>query len=176
MKKSTILLFIVAIANNIIYKMHASHEIYFEQTSSLKKNNFFHHPTWPKPYTYAKRVLKKEEPIPTGYMITEIFNEGTLEEKKEVEKKLCSGRHEYWNQFIEGYEPKEEFEYRMQTLKPFNPLKETALDDIEKRAEFRHSAKYQVTIKNKLQQLAKIETEKANMPSLSKKHQAKDSI
>lgn len=81
------------------------------------------------PSTYARTELKEGEFIPEGYVkvpeshyrpytpVIKNIQEGRythMGEPRYYQKKLpISAKHEKWNMFIEGYEPKEEFEKRI---------------------------------------------------------------
>ena len=81
------------------------------------------------PSTYARIKLQHEDPIPEGYVkvkepsyyplsyppYARQYDRPThVGPSRIYQKKLpVSGKHEYYNQFIEGYEPTEEFEKKM---------------------------------------------------------------
>ncbi len=162
MKKIVIMIFIIGIMISLIHRAKSSSTTHFENKSSTKKP--LKH--WAYPLIYAKRIISKGQPIPKGYIKSQVFNEGTPQEKVEYEKKIISGKNEYYNQFISGYEPEEKFTFKMKAMKPFNPLKETQAEYVT----LRTSPQYQTFIKERLKQLDKIEKERAEMPHLSKKY------
>lgn len=67
---------------------------------------------WTYPLTHRERLFFAYESVPKGYTIT---NPNSYIRQGIKEK--TSGEHEYWNQFIGGYIPEEDFERTMHMRK-----------------------------------------------------------
>ena len=135
MKKVALMIFVVGMMGGITYG--AEKKPYYGGVFGRKLGTH-----WTRPTTHIYRPLAEGEKVPKGYteltadekdlvraqemepVIGSNFEKSTKElplssqVKRAAQKKLASGRHEYYNQFIEGYEPKEEFENKMLLRRP----------------------------------------------------------
>lgn len=140
--------------------------------------------------TYARIKIRSGEPIPEGYIIVEKSSDyhpyarahrtagasGDIHmgEPRIYQKKLpVSAKHEKWNMWIEGYEPREEFEKRIATRSPYTDLFKNQ-SRLAKRQELLESPEYQEQQIKEREQLLSLEKQPrpTTQASFSKRLQA----
>ena len=142
MKKVVLMIFMMGIVSSVV----KSGEVRDEDIKFTPKT-----PNWMNDFYYKKAkvlygpVTEAVIPVADGTVAPEGYHrEGSFY----VKKLPISGRHEFYNQFIEGYEPKESFENKM--LARRNPQlmsqlygEEMSQKQIDKRAALLANPEYQ---------------------------------